>query len=214
MARQPVVLLYVNEEQGLAGVRWQSGLPSQIKRAARRPTRAGPGRVLTLPSVILQGIKLWLNVCQCLMLGIRTSTHHFTGSRMFHETLTPLTLICLLLAAGPLSAADRLVDGVPLPEDARAAIVAETDPTELRQWAGAWVGAWGGRLKHVLLVESVTTEGLVQVVYAIGWDTTGLVPPRSDTVRTSPDYLRGRVFGDLRSQRPGRIKRDLYPWKD
>ena len=72
---------------------------------------------------------------------------------MFHDTLTPLTLICFVLAAGPLSAADRLVDGVPLPGDAKAATVVETDLTELRQWAGAWVGAWGGMLKHILLVE-------------------------------------------------------------
>jgi hypothetical protein len=65
---------------------------------------------------------------------------------MFHANLTPLTLICFMLAAGPLTAADRLVDCVPLPEAAMTATVVETDPTELRQWAGAWVGAWGGRL--------------------------------------------------------------------
>ncbi len=87
---------------------------------------------------------------------------------MFHEILTLLTLICFMLVARPLSAEDHLVDGVPLPGDAKAATVVETDPTELRQWAGAWVGAWGGRLKHVLLVESVTTDGLARVVYAIG----------------------------------------------
>jgi hypothetical protein len=87
---------------------------------------------------------------------------------MFHETLTPLTLICFMLVAGPLSAADRLVDGVPLPGDAKVATVVETDPAELRQWAGIWVGAWGGTLKHVLLVESVTADGLARVVYAIG----------------------------------------------
>jgi pimeloyl-ACP methyl ester carboxylesterase len=80
----------------------------------------------------------------------------------------PLALIGFMLGAGPLSAADRLVDGVPLPGDAKAAKVAETDPPELRQWAGAWVGAWDGRLKHVLLVESVTADGLARVVYAIG----------------------------------------------
>jgi len=90
------------------------------------------------------------------------------GSRMFRQTLTPLALIWFMLAAGPLSAADRLVDGVPLPEDAKTATVVETDPTELRQWAGAWVGAWGGRLKHILLVESVTADGSARVVYAIG----------------------------------------------
>ena len=87
---------------------------------------------------------------------------------MFHEILTLLTLICFMLVARPLSAADHLVDGVPLPGDAKAATVVETNSTELRQWAGAWVGAWGGRLKHVLLVESVTTDGLARVVYAIG----------------------------------------------
>jgi hypothetical protein len=87
---------------------------------------------------------------------------------MFHATLTSLALMCFMLVAGPLSAADRLVDGVPLPGDAKAAPVVETDPSQLRQWAGAWVGAWGGRLKHVLLVESVTADGSAQVIYAIG----------------------------------------------
>jgi pimeloyl-ACP methyl ester carboxylesterase len=87
---------------------------------------------------------------------------------MFHATLTPLALICFMLVAGPLSAADRLVDGVPLPGDANEATVGETDPAEIRQWAGAWVGAWGGRLKHILLVESLTADGLARVVYAIG----------------------------------------------
>jgi pimeloyl-ACP methyl ester carboxylesterase len=87
---------------------------------------------------------------------------------MFQETLTPLALIAFMLVAGPVSAADRLVDGVPLPEDAKVATVMETDPAELRQWAGVWVGAWGGLLKHVLLVESVTADGFARVVYAIG----------------------------------------------
>src|SRR5262245_23981413 len=142
-----MVLLYVNEEHGLARrplAKWPAitdqprCTPSDQSRVWSKPS------VLTLPSVILQGIKVWLNVRQCLMPGIRLLIRHFTGSRMFHETLKPLALICLLLVAGPLSAADRLVDGVPLPEDPKAAILAETDPTELRQWAGAWVGAWGG----------------------------------------------------------------------
>jgi hypothetical protein len=97
---------------------------------------------------------------------------------MLHETLPLLALIAFMLVTRPLSAADRLVDGVPLPGDAKAATVVETDPTELRQWAGVWVGAWDGTLKHALLVESVTADGLARVVYAIGdnpclWDTTG-----------------------------------------
>ena len=53
---------------------------------------------------------------------------------MFHATLTLLVFVVL---ARPL-AADRLVDGVPLPEDAKAATVAETAPAELRQWAESY----------------------------------------------------------------------------
>jgi dienelactone hydrolase len=87
---------------------------------------------------------------------------------MFHATMSPLALIALMLVARPLSAADRLVDGVPIPGDAIVATVAETDPAELRQWAGVWVGAWGGMLKHVLLVESVKANDSTRVVYAIG----------------------------------------------
>ena len=87
---------------------------------------------------------------------------------MFHETLTLLALIAFMLVIKPAAAADRLVDGVPLPGDAQVATVVETDPAELRQWAGVWVGAWGGTLKHVLLVESVAAGGAARVVYAIG----------------------------------------------
>ena len=87
---------------------------------------------------------------------------------MFHETLTLLALIAFMLVIKPAAAADRLVDGVPLPGDAQVATVVETDPAELRQWAGVWVGAWGGTLKHVLLVEFVAAGGAARVVYAIG----------------------------------------------
>jgi hypothetical protein len=87
---------------------------------------------------------------------------------MFHGILTSLTFIAFMLVARPLSAADRLVDGVPLPGDAKVAPVVGADPAELRQWAGVWVGAWGGTLKHVLLVEAVTADGSARIVYAIG----------------------------------------------
>lgn len=64
---------------------------------------------------------------------------------MSHETLTALALFTFMLVARPLSAADRLVDGVPLPEDAKVATVVETDPAELRQWQapGSASGAEG-----------------------------------------------------------------------
>jgi hypothetical protein len=46
--------------------------------------------------------------------------------------------------------------------DAQAA-----DWSEGRQWSGVWVGAWGA-LKHVLLVEPVSPDGKVPVVFAVG----------------------------------------------
>jgi hypothetical protein len=37
-----------------------------------------------------------------------------------------------------------------------------------RQWSGAWIGAWGGSLKHIVLVEAVAEDGAALVVYAVG----------------------------------------------
>jgi dienelactone hydrolase len=68
----------------------------------------------------------------------------------------------------PDTATDYLVDGVPLPRDAKVAPTAESEPAAQPQWAGVWVGAWGGLLKHILLVESVAADGTARVVYSIG----------------------------------------------
>src|SRR5271165_7318305 len=87
---------------------------------------------------------------------------------MLHATLLPLAIIAFVLATGPLAAADRVIDGVPLPGDAGVAAVGDTDPGERRQWAGVWVGAFDGTLKHVLLVEAFAADGSARVVYAIG----------------------------------------------
>src|SRR5271155_1085168 len=73
-----------------------------------------------------------------------------------------------MVLSQPAAAADRLVDGVPLPLDAKVASMAESEPAVQRQWAGVWAGAWGGTLKHILLVESVSEDGLASVVYSIG----------------------------------------------
>ena len=62
---------------------------------------------------------------------------------MIHATLLPLALIAFMLVAKPLCGAEVLIDGVPLPDDARLAAAVETDPVEIRQWVGVWVGALG-----------------------------------------------------------------------
>src|SRR5713101_1111971 len=82
--------------------------------------------------------------------------------------LRAMVLSALMVLSQPVAAMDQLVDGVPLPPDAKAASMAESEPAVQRQWAGAWVGAWGGKLKHILLVESVAEDGIARVVYSIG----------------------------------------------
>jgi dienelactone hydrolase len=74
----------------------------------------------------------------------------------------------LMTPSPPGAAADYLIDGVPLPADARIAATAGVDAAAQRQWLGAWLGAWGGVLKHILLVESVAPDHTARVVYAIG----------------------------------------------
>lgn len=68
----------------------------------------------------------------------------------------------------PAAAADQVVDGVPLPSDMNGAVTTALETALYRQWVGAWAGAWDGVLKHLLLVESVASDGIAQVVYAIG----------------------------------------------
>src|SRR4051794_34770825 len=74
--------------------------------------------------------------------------------------LTLLAFVCILALAKPLFAEDRMIDGVPLPDDAR---IHATGPggvqTAWAPWLGVWVGSWGGVLKHVLVIESVSADG-------------------------------------------------------
>jgi pimeloyl-ACP methyl ester carboxylesterase len=87
---------------------------------------------------------------------------------MFRATLATAALSVLMLLAHPAAATDLLIDGVPLPADAKAASTAESQSPLQRRWSGVWVGAWGGSLKHILVVESVAEDGTARVVYATG----------------------------------------------
>jgi hypothetical protein len=64
--------------------------------------------------------------------------------------LQPWVLLGFIVASQLAAATDYMVDGVPLPSDAKVASLA--DASVQPQWAGAWVGAWDGVLKHILLV--------------------------------------------------------------
>jgi hypothetical protein len=69
--------------------------------------------------------------------------------------------------------ADQLADGVPIPDDAKIVAPSAAVPESQQRFLGAWVGRWGGALKHILIVESVQPDGSSSVIY--GWgDSPGL----------------------------------------
>jgi dienelactone hydrolase len=61
--------------------------------------------------------------------------------------------------------ADRLIDGVPIPDDA---VLVDVPRPTVGSFQGVWAGRWGGRLKHILIVERVDPDGSARVVYAVG----------------------------------------------
>ena len=69
--------------------------------------------------------------------------------------------------APPAPAADLLVEDVPLPRNVSVSNP-QNVPENFKRLSGAWVGAWGGRLHHILIVESIMADGTATIVYALG----------------------------------------------
>ena len=86
---------------------------------------------------------------------------------VIRERATPalfgLALIALVvpLSAGHAAPLEWSFDGVPLPADTRPL------PAAASAFAGMWVGTWDGRLKTVLIVEAIASDGSAKVVYAV-----------------------------------------------
>lgn len=78
--------------------------------------------------------------------------------------------VSLPLAARAAEGADFVIDGVPLPADARVASVPQSGTDLQRRWNGAWTGAWNGEIKHILLVERIDEDGAAGIVYALADD--------------------------------------------
>lgn len=90
---------------------------------------------------------------------------------MSKRDMSRIGIFCFFILASmgaPLAvAADMLVDDVPIPADARVELPLNV-PETLSRFSGAWVGSWGGRLHHILIVENISASGEVRVVYAVG----------------------------------------------
>lgn len=79
--------------------------------------------------------------------------------------LTSAMLIYLPIGASAQNSV--FIGNVPLPEDAAASQSAESP------FFGVWVGKWDNRRNHILVVERLKANGLVDVIYAAGSEHNG-----------------------------------------
>jgi putative tryptophan/tyrosine transport system substrate-binding protein len=87
-----------------------------------------------------------------------------------------------------------LVEDVPLPGNVSVSNP-QNIPENFKRFSGAWVGAWGGRLHHILIVENVMADGNANVVYAVGDN------PAANVLRQSTRYDATIVGNTLRIER-------------
>ena len=83
-------------------------------------------------------------------------------------SISSFAVAAFLWVAQAATAADLNVDGVPIPSDVKIAARSSAAPESHKRFLGAWVGTWGGGLRHVLIVEDIRSDGEASVVYAIG----------------------------------------------
>jgi dienelactone hydrolase len=101
------------------------------------------------------------------------------------------SLVGVLTAPLAASAAvEVLADDVPIPADTRIVSATPEAPEAAKRFLGAWVGSWGGMLHHLLIVESVDSNGVASVVYAVGDN------PRAGVMRQWKRY-EATVSGDV-----------------
>jgi dienelactone hydrolase len=91
-----------------------------------------------------------------------------------HRFAKRLVVLAIVNQIVPSAAfADWLVDSVLIPDDAKVEAPSAAMPESQQRFLGAWVGRWGGALKHILIVESAQPDGSASVIYAWG-DSPGL----------------------------------------
>jgi dienelactone hydrolase len=91
-----------------------------------------------------------------------------------HRFAKRLFALAMVIQIVPSAAfADRLIDGVPIPDDAKVVPPSAAVPENQQRFLGAWVGRWGAGLKHILIVESLQPDGSASVIYSWG-DSPGL----------------------------------------
>ena len=122
----------------------------------------------------------------------------------------------VLLSRG--ATADYVADGVPLPDDAKISALPSTAPPNHRRFVGAWIGAWEDAIRHVLIVESIRSNGEAQVIYAVGDNPWANIPGawHRHTASVSGDVLKiSTTFNAAYEARSwGRADRNLAAGKE
>jgi dienelactone hydrolase len=86
-------------------------------------------------------------------------------------SLVGVSIVGVLMAPSAAPAEDVLAGDVPIPADAHVVSAPPEASEAAKRFSGAWVGSWGGERHHLLIVESVETNGAARVVYAVGNNT-------------------------------------------
>jgi dienelactone hydrolase len=91
------------------------------------------------------------------------------GGAIMHRFAKWLVVLTMVIHIVPSAAfADWLIDSALIPDDATVAPPSAAVPESYQQFLGAWVGRWSGAVKHILIVESVQSDGSAKVIYAYG----------------------------------------------
>jgi hypothetical protein len=119
--------------------------------------------------------------------GTRSSRLGSWG-QMMRDLLRWLLVGAVVLAANA-AVADRVVDGVPIPDHA---VLVDLPRPMVGSFEGVWAGRWGGKRKHILIVECAEANGTAHVIYALGDPPSSIRPEKA---RVNGATLTVEVYG-------------------
>jgi putative tryptophan/tyrosine transport system substrate-binding protein len=120
-----------------------------------------PRRTLTLTTMALLGLAV------AALLGFAQSDSFLGTWQLINLAKSKFSPGPPPKSTSPAPPADLLVEDVPLPRNVSVSNP-QNVPEDFKRFSGAWVGAWGGRIHHILIVESIMDDGTANIVYAIG----------------------------------------------
>jgi hypothetical protein len=119
--------------------------------------------------------------------------------------------VAVLLRLGQtVSGVELMIDGVPT-DDAHVSAAPKSASETQKRLLGAWVGTWGGSLRHILIVEDIRAGGEASVVYAIGDCRAPLEPAQGNIVRRYSHHSRD-LYRHLQADSRRYVAGDVPKW--